>query len=375
MCSSRRRRLSAWLVVAASVCVRHTLAAEPPRGVSDRPVGAAESELGASSDEVESLFQHAKALHREKRWAEARAAYDRAWQLQKSFQIAANLALVELRLGRARDAAEHLTFALAHLPSGDPKIAEARRHLEAMLKQATSQIGTLRLDVEHEKAIVYVDDQAVGEAPLEQPLYLEAGSHVVHVEASGAPRITRELVIEPGVVYRLTLPAAKAAAPPRTPDRRARGSGPADRGAARSSGVDLRYVVVGVEAALTATALGFGLGFALQSLAYRDRADEVSDEINSGGDPVRVRSGAMCDPSWSSRPAECKELAFMASRAETFTDRSVGAFVIGGGLAVATVATYLLWPAPRARERSGGSVRVTASFDGRSQAIGVAGAF
>jgi hypothetical protein len=47
---------------------------------------------------------------------QALRAFRDAWELTKTPEIAANLAVVEASFGHHRDAAEHFQFALAHLP-------------------------------------------------------------------------------------------------------------------------------------------------------------------------------------------------------------------------------------------------------------------
>src|SRR4051812_44364080 len=73
-------------------------------------------------------------------------AYAAAWALQKTFDVAANLAAVELATARFRDAADHLVFALANLPvSGDAD--KQRPVLMGMLSDAKKQLGTLTIRV------------------------------------------------------------------------------------------------------------------------------------------------------------------------------------------------------------------------------------
>ena len=47
-----------------------------------------------------------------KDWTAAHAAFLEAWKLNEHYQIAANLGSMEIKLGRFRDAAEHLAIYL-----------------------------------------------------------------------------------------------------------------------------------------------------------------------------------------------------------------------------------------------------------------------
>lgn len=357
------------LVATGCLCSPAVRAESKPH--TDVTVLAVEDRTGTDAEE---LFRHARELHRQKRWQEARDAYDRAWQLERTFQIAANLALVELRLGRARDAAEHLSFALAHLPASDPKVAEARTHLEEMMKEATARVGTLKVELDRDEAVIYVDDQPVGAAPLQHPIYLEAGRHVVHVQPSGAPRITRELSIEPGVVYRLALSSAPPLSTPGAASAPAPDPVQASPQSDRNRPLETRFVVVAGEAALTLVALGLGTMFGLQANSSRDRADELRTRINAGGDPVRVAQGSMCDPTYTARPPECAELSDAVDDTNALVTRSTVAFIVAGGLAATSVATYLLWPKPRGSHEEP-RLRLSGLVTDKTQMVGLAGAF
>src|SRR5262249_51645938 len=64
------------------------------------------------------LFRKGFKAYSQGKKQEAFEAFLGAWQLQKSFDVAGNLANVELELEppKFRDAAEHAAFALGHLP-------------------------------------------------------------------------------------------------------------------------------------------------------------------------------------------------------------------------------------------------------------------
>ena len=92
------------------------------------------------------LYQQARALHVHAKWADAEAAYQAAWDLRHTFDIAGNLGECELHVGQPREAAEHLSYALRNLPAG--VLPEQSDALKRMLEEAQAQpIGTLRVAV------------------------------------------------------------------------------------------------------------------------------------------------------------------------------------------------------------------------------------
>ncbi|MCK6591877.1 MAG: hypothetical protein L6Q76_30360, partial [Polyangiaceae bacterium] len=78
----------------------------------------------------------------------AYAAYMEAWKRKRSFDIAGNLGVAELRLGRMREAAEHLTYCEQNYPA--VRDAEQTKKLEVvreLLKEARAQVGVARIRV------------------------------------------------------------------------------------------------------------------------------------------------------------------------------------------------------------------------------------
>src|SRR5271168_2244413 len=72
-------------------------------------------------------------------------AYRAAWALQKSYDIAGNLGNVELKLGKYRDAAEHLAFSLENFP---PTGEEAQQKaMEKRLAEVLKEVGRLHVKV------------------------------------------------------------------------------------------------------------------------------------------------------------------------------------------------------------------------------------
>jgi hypothetical protein len=360
----RVRRRSAGAVAFACALLAARAGATPPPAAS-----ATAPAPPVPATEADQFFQRGRALHQEKKWTLAEDQYRRAWELEKTFRIAANLALVELKLGEARDAAVHLTFALAHLPADDPKMAEVRAHLEGMRQEALREIGLLTIRAAPTGADVFLDDEPVGKTPLEGPLFVSPGHRVIRVEQPGTRGFVRDLTVEPGGEYDLAVSLepeqAKAATPDPTPPPIA------TRREAPRSAVPPRTIVLASGAVLALGATGAGAVFAVQWSSERRHAQELLGEVNAASRP-----GSACTPGTSSLPEACADLRRSVARANDLGERATIAFAIGGGLAAATVATYFLWPNESAHpDSSPHGARITPLLGAGVSGVRLDGAF
>src|SRR5450432_4156485 len=110
----------------------------------------------ADSDRANLLFKKGKVAFNDGKYSDALRIYSEAWQLKQSPDIAANLAQTESELGKHRDAAEHFSFALAHLlPSTTD---EQKKALADGLEIEKRSVGTLHVTLEPADAALSVDD-------------------------------------------------------------------------------------------------------------------------------------------------------------------------------------------------------------------------
>ncbi|HRI71928.1 MAG TPA: hypothetical protein PK156_47170, partial [Polyangium sp.] len=122
------------------------------------------------------LYDMGNKLYDEQKWAEAEAAYQSAWNLRKSFDLAGNLGDVEMQLKQYRDAAEHLSYAYDEFPTGGkPEVREA---LGKRIEEARQQIGVLQIKTNVIGARLYVDGKLVGQSPLEKGVFVDVGQRV-----------------------------------------------------------------------------------------------------------------------------------------------------------------------------------------------------
>lgn len=287
------------------------------------------------ADDVDRLFTEGTAALEAGKLEAALRAFQSAWKLRKTHDIAANLAQAELALGKHRDAAEHLAFALRSFPVTGK--AEVRKQIEAMLTEQKKKVLAASVSVNEAGADVWIDGARAGAAPLAEPVLLEPGKHTMEVRLDGYVTDKRnfEGVAGETKAIEVTLAKRPEAAPPASASATATAA-PAPRSRVPA------YVMGGVGiASLIAGAVLTGVGQAAGA-EVRDDAPRMPS-----GQPSCWRTPAPGSPTLP----ECDAWRAKAAEAATLGNVGTGLFVVTG-LTAAGVVAYLLWPSS---PRSGAS--------------------
>jgi hypothetical protein len=274
----------------------------------------------APADPADALFRQGNALYKEQKWSEAREAYAGAWKLKRAHDIAANLAYAELKLGRFRDAAEHLAFAVRVWPPTGK--SDKREFAVERLQLARKEVGALRVAVDVPRAEVLVDGVVVGEAPLEGEVFVEAGSHVVEARLAGYETATQRVEAAKGSAQEVALAmvAVKAEPPPVVV---VAPTGP-NRGVLIAGGV------------IGGVALVTGAIFAgLSNSKAKDADDEHTALAMTGPTPCAGASGAS---------TACTDIVAAANAKRTFANASFWSFVGAGMVGTGTLIYALAIP-------------------------------
>lgn len=208
---------------AALVRARGKVPASPPKGAAPAagPKGAASAKRPAGktstgpaapktpSEEARRYFDQGVAAHDKGKLADAERLFGQAWALQRSWDIAANLGLVERRLGKDAQAAEHLSFALAALPPSEPE--RTRKNLARELEAASAKAGKLTVRSAVAGAVVRAGGRLRGTTPLEGPLFEAPGRIRIEVTKEGFETAAQEVTVEAGGAVEVTLSPAPAA--------------------------------------------------------------------------------------------------------------------------------------------------------------------
>ncbi len=167
------------------------------------PAAQAPAVDARTSEEADARFRKGNELYKQGRYVSAEAELEVAFLLKKSHDIAANLAYAEMKLGKMRDAAEHLSFAVRNwAPTGKE---DKRRYAEERLLAAKKEVATLRIRVSAPEAEVLVDGVKVGVSPIEGEVFVDAGSLVIEARRVGMKTARQEIAAAKGSEVEVSL--------------------------------------------------------------------------------------------------------------------------------------------------------------------------
>jgi hypothetical protein len=311
-------RMSLFAAVLGLALSSPALAQPPAPEASDTDVSAQAMQLYSEGLKAAKLFQ----------WDKARTFYLGAWRVQQHWQIAANLGRAELKVGKNRDAAEHLSYFLREAPKIEP---DDRKKTEELLEQAKAKVGTLKLTARPDGAEIRIDGVSVGTAPLKGEVFVEPGGHLFEARLGGhePAQVTQDVSAgwrgridlrlnkaepEKGVV---TPPTTTPVVPPP----------PVQEGGANKAVIVAGGVVAGV-----AAAVGVGL-----TVGAKLKFDE------------RTKVELSCKPN-----AACPAYEAAESTRQTFAIASLASYIAAGVFGAATL-TYVL-VSPSAKPKSSAKV-------------------
>ena len=264
----------------------------------------------ASPDAIEkssALYKQARALQVRGKWTEAEAAYQAAWDLRRTFDIAGNLGDCELHVGQPREAAEHLAFALKNVPAG--VTAEQTEAMRGLLTQAKEQVGTLRITVNVGGAQLVVDSRPIEDTGGE--VFVAPGVRTIEARLAGYAAVQKTVSVGAGASEKvdLVLAAQKRSVVP--------------------------AVVMG---GLGGVALVSGIGVMAAAVSKRSTAIMTNQAI--------TQAHHSCVVGASNFDSRCSNVGSGSSSADTLERVGIGMFIIAGAQAIGAT-TYLLWPASK----------------------------
>lgn len=292
------------------------------------------------------LFRRGIEAHKQGNLVEAEGYYRTAFDLKKSYDIAGNLGDVELKLGKPRDAAEHLSFTIRNFPlTGKP---ELRERMQKALDEAKRQVGSVRVIVNVDRADIYVDGTTkIGQAPLSDEYFVDPGQHTFEARLKGYKSAKQSITATKGTLQELKLTLIAITPPP--PPKRSKA--PA--------------VALGVGAAV---GFGAGLGLFLLSNSKLGEAEEITNEIITAQGTCRSERGTV--------HPRCEDLASTKKTVNTLDGVAIGAASLGG-LALVGMVVYLALPnpAPATTRTTGLNLKVVPTGGRESGGLLVSGSF
>jgi len=281
----------------------------------------AQGAAGASPDDAaQSAFLRGKEHGKAGRWLEAVAAFEEAYRLRPAWDIAGNLGIAELELGRFVPAARHLEEARRNFPGGGEPAKRAL--MDDTYKEALAKVGRLAIKASVGRASISVDDEVVGEAPLGRPIFVSPGTHRVAAVLDGVTA-TKSVDVAAGgeAEVLLVLEAAPSSGPVTPPP-------PGDED---EEGRPLwpGLVLGGIGLA----GVGVGVGLLVASSGATSDASDFESQARDAGTTCRGNETS----------GLCGDAAASLSDSDGLATGSLIGFVIGGAAVLGAV-TYLLWP-------------------------------
>lgn len=301
----------------------------------------------AEEVELKELLKAGVAAYREGHYEQAWDLLNQAWQRKQYAVLASVMADVAMKLGRYDLAVRRWAYVARHLPADAQDAAKEAADGMAECKQ---HVTTLELVMTPREASLVVDDEVIEVDPASQLAWVMPGEHVVRAALGDRSSPSRSITAKAGetLSLELTVPSAPPveAAPPPSPAPLPAAAPRRESGA--SPGRTLVLVTGGV---LTSAALATGIGFGAQRGSIRGRIDDLRGALlasaSDRSDPCAGGDG----------PPECAELATKLTDHNRATDRANLCFMLSAGLGIATVVTYVLWPARAGAARTGATER------------------
>jgi tetratricopeptide (TPR) repeat protein len=282
------------------------------------------------------LFRRANKLYDAGKFAEAETLYREAWALSKSWDIACNLGAVELDLGKHRDAAEHLAYALREYPAGGKQTQ--RQALQERLQEARAHVGTLRVRVNVEGAEVSINGTSIGKTPLPPEVFVNPGAVAIDVRSDGYEPAKKTTEAKKGEAQDITITLTPKPRPSVAP----------------------AFVLGGL------AIVGVGVGTGLM-VASNDKANDAAKRLDQ---LVGTYGAKPCDnPAASS---ECTTTADTLRARDTLGNAAIGAFV-GSGVAAAAGLGY--WLITRREPTKTGRVQALPVVSSNAGGVVVLGSF
>lgn len=228
--------------------------------------------LGFAAPTKQEMAQAQKAdregqrLVKQKKFEEARDAYQKSLEINDSPDTRIRLALAEAELGHLLEARDHLKTVL----EAKKLSFMSRTKAKAQLSKLEKRIPTLTLELPKGfSGSVWIDDEEVSSGSLAAPIEVNPGSHKVRAEATGYQEFSETVELEEKDKKNLTVllteaPATDVAPPPEQKPKEKKSSG---------GGNALAWVSIGIGV----VGVGVGTYMGLQARSTRQDLDHNCD--------------------------------------------------------------------------------------------------
>lgn len=174
-----------WTRWAAAAAALIGLALSQPAAAEQAPMAEARERFGRGVE-----------LYETGDYSAALAEFMRTYELRPHWALLLNIAQCYGNLGRYGEALRYLE---RYLEEGGDEVPSQRRHeVEAEIERLRSFIAHVSVSVNVDGATISVDDREVGTAPLEEPILVRSGLHVIDARHPGYRSARQEVVVAGG---------------------------------------------------------------------------------------------------------------------------------------------------------------------------------
>lgn len=290
--------------------------------------------------------QAGDAYYLQQDYDQACAAYAAAYSLKQHYQTAGNLGDCEMRSGDYRNAAEHLSKFIGEYPASEPR--DRLENAKALLAQARTKVGVLRIDSSLTGAQVSMDGRPIGSGPMATELFVEPGRYRVEAK-TGSELVQRIVDVQASEERRVQLePVPKVAVERRHEEPSGKGK---VIGAGIAGGLGAMGVVVGG---------GFLIGALLKEQERSILVHDVFGDAPKGNECTTAQF-----------QTDCNRIGALVDEKYVFQNVAIGGFVVG----VAGVATSIALGLSSRRSPAGPKVGTSVMVVPTASGIVVGGKF
>lgn len=157
-----------------------------PPAPADKPAEAEQKKAEPTEEaklEAKQRFGRGIELYQDGDYALALIEFERVYELVPDYRVLYNIGQVSIQLGRYARATRALERYLAE--GGEQIAAERKQAVEADLNMLKTRTAYLSIKTNVAGAEVILDDRVVGEAPITEPILVDAGEHRLQVRKPG----------------------------------------------------------------------------------------------------------------------------------------------------------------------------------------------
>jgi hypothetical protein len=322
-------------------------------GVHSSRAWAQGTPVSAQQDRTRTLFRQAATAFSAGKSDEARKLLLEAWNIRRTYDVAAALGQAELDLKLYRDAAEHLAYAVENFVPAES--AQSLEELKRDLRTAKAHVAEVRVNVVNGAgADVFANNIKLGAAPLAANVFLDPGSYRLEARRDAQPIARSERKFDENGSYTVDLVVPASAA-------NSVSSGLSTSPEAPNSTTTDRpnWTPTLVTGGLALVALGIGTGFAIDASSARSDMDDKLKEAQA-----TFGESNPCAPGRGMDSGLCSDLRNLDDRRGHSRTAATVSFVAGGVFAAAAVGTYFLWADKPAALKSSASLAASVGDGG-----------